>query len=64
MRRKIFENCVVTIENDKTKKMMWLEEHINEKGKTTYHTQKIVEYKKDIQDLKLLNESNIPHQEN
>jgi|GEM_PF-3978564 hypothetical protein len=38
MKRKIFEDCVVTIENAKTKKVIWLEETTDDSGRTVAYT--------------------------
>jgi hypothetical protein len=46
MSKKIFENTVVTIENQKHKKMIWLEESFDENGKhVKYKVQKSIQYK-------------------
>jgi hypothetical protein len=45
MEKKIFENVMVTIENDKTKKKIWLEEYTENNKVVGYKVQKDIEYK-------------------
>jgi hypothetical protein len=52
MIRKIFENCVVSIENAKSRKVLWLEEHTDDNGKIIgYKVQKSIQPKSDVDHL-------------
>lgn len=52
MNRKVFEDCVVSIENGKSRKVLWLEEHSNNDGKVIgYKIQKSIQPKSDTNHL-------------
>lgn len=55
MKKKIFENCVVSIENGKSRRVIWLEEYSDDNGKITgYKVQKSIQPKSDTNHLKEL----------
>jgi len=50
MKREILNDCIVTIENAKTKKMLWIEQISDDNNKVIkFETKKMIEYKTNLE---------------